>query len=151
VMKVGTDGKCGEDTCTAFLQDVRVRKPMDVLVLDAANVEPLNDVAVGSAVFVFGYGAPTADQQSPKGREPLLRKTSVVGKSRELGLIMLDGAAYPGDSGGLVLRMDEGARGKGFKGIGVVSSAFHLERDNKDPRDYSVAVALDAVLELLGK
>ena len=151
VIKLGNEGKCGADMCTGFLPEVRVKKPGDVLALDAAHVGLLTDVAVGSTAFVFGYDAPTANQQPPQRGSPMLRKTSVVGKSKELGLIMLDGVAHPGDSGGLALEVDQASPGNGFKGIGVVSSAFHLEKEKEGRRNYSLAVALDAVLDLLRK
>jgi hypothetical protein len=139
LIKIGRAAKCGENTCTDFVDEVRVNKPENVLTLDSAHVELMNDVVIGSEVFVFGNDS----------RQPLLRESSVAGKNKELGLIILHGAAHPGDSGGLAIKVDQAPGGKSFKGIGVMSSVFHYERDKQDSRNYSLAVAFDAVMELL--
>ena len=139
LIKIGRAAKCGENTCTEFVDEARVKKPENVLALDSAHVELMNDVVTGSAAFVFGNDS----------KQPLLRESSVAGKNRELGLIILQGAARPGDSGGLAIKVDKTPEGKSFKGIGVMSSVFHFERDKQDSGNYSLAVAFDAVLELL--
>jgi hypothetical protein len=139
LIKIGRVAKCDENACTDFVDEVRVKKPENVMVLDSAHVELMNDVVTGSAAFVFGNDS----------KQPLLRESSVAGKNRDLGLIILQGAAQPGDSGGLVIKVEQTPAGKSFKGIGVMSSVFHYERDKQESGDYSLAVAFDAVIELL--
>ena len=82
-------------------------------------------------------------------RQTEVTLSSVAGKNRDLGLIILQGAAQPGDSGGLVIKVEQTPGGKSFKGIGVMSSVFHYEGDKQDSGNYSLAVAFDAVMELL--
>jgi hypothetical protein len=151
VIKIGSPTVCGEHTCTDFVPEVRVRKPENLTVLDATDIKLMHDVVTGSRILVLGFTSSTTEESSLERKQPLLRKGTVAGMNKELGIIALDCAAYPGDSGGLVLEVGEGSDEKHLKGIGVMSGVFHYEKDKQDSKNYSFATALDAVIELLNQ
>ena len=151
VIKIGGPTTCGAHTCTDFVPEVQVRKPENLTALDATDVKLMHDVVTGSQILVLGFTSSTTEEPSLERKQPLLRKGTVAGMNKELGIIALDCAAYPGDSGGLVLEVGEGSDEKHLKGIGVMSGVFHYEKDKQDSKNYSFATALDAVIELLNQ
>ena len=151
VIKIGRPTTCGAHNCIDFVPEVQVKKSENLTALDATDVKLMRDVVTGSQVLVLGFTSSTTEEPSLEHKQPLLRKGTVAGTNKELGMIALDCAAYPGDSGGLVLEVGEGPDGRHFKGIGVMSRVFHYEKDKQDSKNYSIATALDAVMELLNQ
>jgi hypothetical protein len=149
VMKIGTAAQCGEASCTNFVEEVRVKKTERVNALDSDRVEPIEAVAVGSEVFVPGYESSAVVQSALERKPPTLRKSVVAGTRNDVGAILIRGAARPGDSGGLVIEVDQNADQAHFKGVGIVSARLQYERGSDDPKEYSLAVGLDALMELL--
>jgi hypothetical protein len=132
VIKLGSSTTCGAPNCIDFVPEVQVRKPENLTALDATDVKLMQE-------------------PSPERKQPLLRKGTVAAMNKQLGIIALNCATYPGDSGGLVLEVGEGSDEKHLKGIGVMSGVFHYEKDKQDSKNYSFATALDAVIELLNQ
>ena len=151
VIKIGDPTTCGTHNCIDFVPEVQVRKSGNLTALDATDVKLMHDVVTGSQILVLGFATSKTEEPSLERKQPLLRKGTVAGMNKELGIIALDCAAYPGDSGGLVLEVGEGSDEKHLKGIGVMSSVYHYEKDKQDSKNYSLATALDAVIELLNQ
>lgn len=135
----------------SFVPEVQVKNPEKLTVLDAEDLKRMVDVLPGSRVFMLGFTYPGNQPTSLKVRHPLLTKGTVAGKNEILRLLALDGAANPGDSGGLVLQeVDEGPRGKHVKGIGLISGGFRYQKkDGQDSKNYALAIPVDALVELL--
>jgi hypothetical protein len=151
VIKIGGSTTCEAHNCIDFVPEVQVRKSENLTALDATDVRLMHDVVMGSQVVVLGFTSSATDGLSLERKQPLLRKGKVAATNKELGIIALDCAVYPGDSGGLVLEIVEGSDERHFKGIGVMSGLLHYEKDKQDSKNYSLATALDAVIELLNQ
>jgi hypothetical protein len=149
VMKLGTVAMCGAAPCTNFVEEVRVKKTERVNALDLGRMKLIDAVAAGEEVFVPGYAASAVVQPSLERRPPTLRKSVVAGIRKDVGAILIRGTARPGDSGGLVVEVDQNADQAHFKGVGIVSARLQYERGSEDPKEYSLAVGLDALMELL--
>lgn len=151
VIKIGRSTMCGVYHCIDFLPEVQVRKSENLTALNATDVKLMHDVVMGSQILVLGFTSSATEERPLERKQPLLRKGTVAGVDKELGIVALDCATYPGDSGGLVLVVGEGSDEKRFKAIGVMSGLFHYEKDKQYSKNYSLATALDAVIELLNQ
>lgn len=151
VIKIGRSTICGVHHCIDFVPEVQARKSENLIALNATDVKLMHDVVMGSQVLVLGFTSSATKERPLERKQPLLRKGTVAGVNKELGIVALDCATYPGDSGGLVLEVGEGSNAKHFKGIGVMSGLFHYESDKQNSKNYSLATALDTVIELLNQ
>lgn len=151
VIKIGRSTTCQGYRCIDFVPEVRVLKAGDLAALDVTDLKLMQDVVTGSPVRVLGFTSSGIEESSLERRQPLLRKGTVAGKNKELGIIALACAAYRGDSGGPVLEIEEGPDKKHVKAIGIMSSTFHYEKDKKDSKDFSLATPLDALMEVLNQ
>ena len=142
-------------------------------------VKPLADVLVSNEVIVFGYPQSIGLKETPQFdyTKPLLRKGIISGKYEEQGTLILDCPIYPGDSGGLVLELEniyhvdnQGNYLVGYERkcrvVGVVSQfipfdpkRLDVNQDDKDDGSsklpnvhsgYSVVVSMDSVFQMLG-
>ena len=135
-----------------FVSEVQGKELDKVTALDTADLKRMDHVPQGSQVYMLGFTYPGNEPTSLKVRRPLLRKGIVEGKDEVSRLLALDCAANPGDSGGLVLQeVDEGARGKHLKGVGIISGGFRYQREGQGAKGYSLAIPADAVTELLDR
>lgn len=121
------------------------------------------DVLVANEVIVFGYPTSLGLKAVPQLdlTRPLLRRGIVAGLNRSLRSIVLDCPAYPGNSGGPVLEVDQDLLNRTFRVIGVVSQFvpsvetwFNLTHGHTNSSilnsGYSIATPIDFVLELTG-
>lgn len=112
-----------------------------------------DEVLEGNSVFMFGYPASISTNNAFLDiKLPLLRRGIVAGKNYRLKTIILDCPAYQGNSGGLVIEVDEKFGQKFFKGIGLITNFVPFTNEgnqNSQNTGYSIAVPMDTVVELL--
>jgi hypothetical protein len=126
------------------------------------TVKRFEEVLVANEVFVFGYPTSLGLQNIPQidYQRPLLRKGIVAGTNRKTKTIILDCPVYPGNSGGPVMEVEKTDSGLMFRAIGVVSqfvpaaemwlnTTYGYTNLSMGNSGYSVAVAMDFVLELM--
>jgi hypothetical protein len=126
------------------------------------NLEPLSEVLVANEVYVFGYprslGLAELPQLDPD--RPLLRKGIIAGINPAQQSIVIDCAAYPGNSGGPVLEMRDLGFERHFRIIGLVSEfvpfvetwteSMHAWKNrNVSNSGYSIVVPVDFILQLI--
>ncbi len=133
---------------------VRHIKGSNITAIDAAkNIKPFNEVLEGNAVYVFGYPTSISNNNAFLNiKLPLLRKGIVAGKNDRLKVIILDCPIYQGNSGGLVVEVDEKWPKKYFKGIGLITNFVPFKNEGGQEifnSGYSVAVPIDQVSEIL--
>jgi hypothetical protein len=157
-VKVGTVASHEEKKYLFTLSDgvTKVRGSAGLVSLNgtATGMKLFDEVIEGNEVFMFGYPAAISYTNSFLDiRLPLLRKGIVAGKNDKLKIIILDCPTYQGNSGGLVIEVDGGSSGhKEFKGIGLITDFVpFIKEKSKDPANsgYSIAVPMDAIIELL--
>lgn len=134
----------------------RLIKGSGITGIDAAtNIKPFNEILEGNDIFVFGY--PTSISNSNAFLDikvPLLRKGIVAGKNDRLKVIILDCPVYQGNSGGLVIEVDEKFSNKYFKGIGIITNFVPFRNQGSQEvlnSGYAVAVPIDQVSEIINK
>ncbi|MBU1557947.1 trypsin-like peptidase domain-containing protein [Patescibacteria group bacterium] len=126
------------------------------------NLKKYEDTLISNEVFILGYPKSLQDTNQIDESRPLLRKGIVAGKNKERKTIIIDCPVYFGNSGGLVLEVDEGPGfSRTFSVIGVVVEYIpFVERLKSIKRNeivsvryensgYSVVVSTDIILELL--
>jgi S1-C subfamily serine protease len=121
-------------------------------------VKTFNQVLTGNEVIEYGYPTSLGLQELPQLdlRRPLLRKGIVAGLNPQKRSIILDCPAYPGNSGGPVLQIENEVFQIHFEVIGVVReyvpfadvsrhSTFAIFNNS----GYSIATPMDYVWELI--
>src|SRR5436190_14803311 len=130
-----------------------------MLTVGMDTVKRFDEVLTGNDVFVFGYPTSLGLKSDPTRplqfdpSLPLLRKGIVAGKNPRLHTLILDSPIYFGNSGGPALEVEQDGLQRRFRVIGVVSEFIPLEEAGRTIHTlansgYSVAVGMDAVLEL---
>jgi Trypsin-like peptidase domain len=119
------------------------------------------DVLIANDVFIFGYpvslGLPNIPQIDYS--RPLLRSGIVAGKNDSITSIVLDCPAYPGNSGGPVLEVEQDEFQYKYRVIGVVTQfvptvaeVFGVPVAGAVVNSgYSLAAAMDGVIYLTKK
>lgn len=137
--------------------------PAGVVTVDSANLRLLDEATIGNDVLLYGYPTSLGLKNSPQFDydKPLLRKGVLAAISKVRGTIVLDCPAYPGNSGGPVVEVEEQGFRKFHRIVGVVSQFVPQLHQRYSPytgkpiepemfnSGYSIAVAMDKVLELL--
>jgi hypothetical protein len=126
------------------------KKNLQVIFLNESSVKKFSDVQVGNDVFMFGY--PTSISRDPQLNimKPLLRKGIVAGKNIDLESIILDCPAFYGNSGGLVIEVEEtGMFTNKYRGIGIVTSLIPFQKQWLENSGYSTVVPMDNVEDLI--
>ncbi|MGD0819238.1 MAG: hypothetical protein ABSA71_00665 [Desulfomonilia bacterium] len=119
--------------------------------LSKDNFKLFKDVIVGNQVFVFGY--PTSISGINPWLDtklPLLRKGTIAGKNENLNAIILDCPAFQGNSGGLVIEVEQESIDKiKYKAIGLITNLVPYAGAWIQNSGYSIVVPMDFVEELL--
>lgn len=122
------------------------------------NVKPFKDVLVANDVFIFGYPSSIGIRNIPQidYERPLLRKGIVAGLNHKELTIIIDAAAYGGNSGGPVIEIDPEGFGYKLRLIGLISEFIpfahklptqeHVTLTNSG---YAVITPTDFILELI--
>lgn len=128
-----------------------------------SSLKMFEKALVGNEIFLFGYPVSLGMKETPlfDYSRPLLRKGVLAGKHDSRKTLILDLPAYPGNSGGPVLEVEtDGPFSKTFRVVGVVTdfiptvetwtnTPYRYENHTIGNSGYSVAVSMDAVLELI--
>ena len=109
-----------------------------------------SDVLVGNEVYIFGY--PTSLSISPEIdiKKPLLRRGVVAGKNETFKTIILDCPAFYGNSGGLVLEIEDTSITRTeYRAIGIIIRFIPFFKGWTENSGYSIAEPMDGLIELL--
>lgn len=134
-----------------FIEGVMLRHGKGIVSLSEKDVKYFKDVNIGNEVYAFGY--PTSITSVNPWLDiklPLLRKGIVAGKNELLNAIILDCAAFYGNSGGLVMEGETvGLGGKRGKAIGIITNLVPFTRKWVQNSGYAIVVPMDAIDELI--
>ena len=141
---------------------VREATASGLLGVAVENVKKYDDVLVGNEVIVFGYPISLGLKELPQldPLRPLLRAGIVAGQNPTTRSLVIDCAAYPGNSGGPVVELTREAFHVQFKVIGVLREFVPFEEKSVNVpfgyvnrlitnSGYAVATPMDFVLELI--
>lgn len=137
-----------------FSKGVIRKRGKGIRALRDGEVKLFSDILIGNSVYVFGYPTSVSNTPPLNIKLPLLRKGIVAGKNELLKIIILDCPIYYGNSGGLVMEVETHCEGQKLRAIGLITSLVPFLKDSEgsfENSGYSVAVPMDAVLELLSK
>jgi len=153
LIKLGIIKKSEGGDIVEYFNGVKTAGKTHILGLDASNIKKFDDILIGNAIFTFGYPTSVSNNNSFLDiKFPLLRKGIIAGKNTILKIIVLDSPVYQGNSGGLVLEVEREVGKENYKAIGVITNNVPFIKDdskNFQNSGYSVAVPMDAVLELI--
>lgn len=135
------------------------RAPGGIIGTPAEYLKLLREVSVSNEAYVIGFpislGGPFSEQLDRYA--PLVKRGSVAGVSDHDGLVILDAAAYPGNSGGVVVEVTQLGPTRQFRSIGlVVRLVKYLDQDKATGlapgnSGYAIVEPMDYVLELVDK
>jgi hypothetical protein len=144
----------GSSRTVTFSDGIRCKsEKCSLMGLAKASIKKFEDVLISNEIFVFGYPSSLAKYPLLNIETPLLRKGIIAGKNKEKKIIILDCTIYYGDSGGLVIEVEESGIGaRRYRGVGIVKSLVPFVK--ADPENfvnsgYSIAESMDPVLELI--
>ena len=132
-----------------------------LVVVHRNTIRKFADVLISNPVIIFGYPVSLGLKDIPQldYERPLLRQGIVAGKNERQGTLILDCPAYAGNSGGLVLEVEQDAGGGHYRAIGMVLQFVPAIQPWFDAKGnqagtgvvnsgYSIATPLDVVTDL---
>jgi hypothetical protein len=132
-----------------------------VVAVHRDNIRKFDEILISNQVVIFGYPISLGLKNLPQidYERPLLRKGIVAGKNEAQGTIILDCPAYAGNSGGLVLEIEQDPHAFLYRAIGLVSQfvpAIQPWFDMKGEQagtgvvnsGYSIATPIDSAIDL---
>lgn len=142
---------------------INISNPAGIIVtVGDGTLKKYDDVLISNEVFLLGYPNSLSfkNESQIDYNRPLLRKGIIAGKNPRRKTIILDCPVYFGNSGGLVIEVEEVASQRKFSIIGVVvqyipfvetlkSLQMRYENTNIENSGYSVAIPSDTILNLL--
>jgi hypothetical protein len=167
VAKIGTMSSDNQNNMVvSFMPDVSVA--MQPAVSGDATLRGMaqnqarrfDQVGISNGVIMFGYPASLGTEAQIDRERPLLRRGIVAGKTED-GRVIIDCPCYKGNSGALVVELDERIGSIHFYGIGVVvehipfveelvSKQFKITAAIRfENSGYSLVEPMDRVEELL--
>jgi hypothetical protein len=152
-VKIGTKEKSGETFTIKTFDGVIKKKWAGVITIGKENIKLYKDVLESNTVYTFGYPVSVTDNPLLVTSAPLIRKGIVAGKNNEHKTIILDCPLHPGNSGGLVLEVEKVPLGEEYRAIGLVTNSIPFKKEKTEHTEnsgYSIAVPMDAIMELLG-
>lgn len=133
----------------------------NLLGLAEKNVTLFADAGVSNEVFLFSYPTSLGREAQLDRKQPLLRRGIIAGKSTDRHIV-LDCPVYFGNSGGLVLEVNQKETGNyTFRGIGIAVQMVPFVEElwskqyltqtgvRYENSGYSLVEPMDYVLELL--
>ena len=141
----------GEKRHLKFIDDVVTTENVTLYGMPSSAVKTFNDVFIGNSVIAFGYPISiTRTNPALDVKVPLLRKGIIAGKNNDLKLIILDCPIHHGDSGGLVLELEDVFPIVRYQAIGILTNMILADDFSKaENSGFSVAVPMDDVLEIV--
>lgn len=165
VVRIGTFAQVEGKEKTDFLPGVQALEtlPTGIVAVKLDSVKKFDQVLTASEIYIFGFPSSIGYTNVPQidYLKPLIRRGIVAGLNGQKKTIILDGFVYHGNSGGLVLEVEQQeARTKTVRVIGVVSQIIPVVASGLNPNSshattekynsgYSVAEPMDTVLELV--
>ena len=115
-------------------------------------IKKFEEVLVGNEVYIFGYPTSLGLKEIPQldPLYPLLRRGIIAGRNFSTKSLVIDGAVYPGNSGGPVLEVSHQVFQTEFRMIGVIRE-FVPYKTTVLNSGYAIATPMDFVLELIDK
>jgi hypothetical protein len=119
-----------------------------------------HDVTVSNDLFLFGYPTSLASNAQLDRSTPLLRRGIVAGKTEDQRLV-IDCPVYFGNSGGLVMDVNECPNGRTYRGIGIATEMVPFTEElwskqfkkqvgvRYENSGYAIVEPMDRILELL--
>ena len=163
VIKIGSLSVNGENTTLNLVNHVTVVQESGggLVWYDMVNSRRLAEVEVTNTVFVLGYpiSLSTPEMQQIDYDVPLARKGIVAGKNTRNQTVILDCPVYGGNSGGLVLEINNNI----IHLIGVLVQFIpfveqwenkrfpELKNTNLQNSGYSVALPVDNIFDLVNR
>lgn len=160
VVKLGPKDSVGT---IIFVPGVREAQSSEGAVVNynLVNARSLEEVEITNTVFVLGYPASlsTKEMDQIDYDQPLARRGVVAGKNYKNGTIILDCPVYGGNSGGLVLELND----NNLHLIGIVTQFVPyveqwqntrmpaLYNTNLQNSGYSIAIPVDYILESIAQ
>lgn len=151
-----------ENFSTQLLDGVElIRSNTGLVAVPARGIKLLKRVLIANDVYILGYpsslGMPGADQIELN--KPLLRKGIVAGINTKNKTIILDCPVYFGNSGGVVVEVENEGNETRYRIIGVISQFIPFVEKmqsqqlgyvnvNMENSGYSVAVPMDTIFDL---
>lgn len=151
LVHIGNITTQGEKRRLNFVDGVVGTEKVDLVGVLSSGVKTFNDVFIGNGIFTFGYPV-SITQANPalNIKVPFLRKGLVAGKNDDLKLIILDCSGQRGDSGGLVMEVEDVFPVVTLQAIGVMTDIILTDDLTKSENSgLSVAVPMDDVLEIV--
>ena len=151
LVHIGNISTQGDKRQLNFVEGVVGTEKVDLVGVLSSGVKTFNDVFIGNSIFTFGYPVSiTQDNPALNIKVPLLRKGLVAGKNDDLKLIILDCSVHRGDSGGLVMEVEDVFPAITLQAIGVMTDIILTDDLTKSENSgLSVAVPMDDVLEIV--
>lgn len=163
IVRVGFSEPGQQETQPVAGVSIQAMSNLGIVGVNAADsVKRFDEVLVANEVIVFGYPTSLGLKNIPQidYQRPLLRKGIVAGTNRDMKTLILDCPVYPGNSGGPVLELEHVPSGLNLRVVGVVSqfvpvtqkwlnTTYGSTNVSLGNSGYSVAVAMDFVIELL--
>jgi hypothetical protein len=156
VCRIGSGGSIATNSGVKVLS----ARPSGLVSVGPSTVRLYKDVLVSNEVYIFGYPVSLGmkHQAQIDFSKPLLRSGIVAGKNDNRRAIVLDCAAYPGNSGGPVLEVEQEAASFRYRIIGVVTEfvptlapvlGSQSESFVASNSGYALAASMDDVLGLV--
>lgn len=131
-----------------------------IVAVAISNVKLFKEVLIANDVFIFGYPSSIGIKNIPQidYERPLLRKGIVAGLNYKKRSIIIDAAAYGGNSGGPVIETEFEGLGYRLRLIGLISEYIPFahklpsnEQVTVTNSGYAVVTPADFILELIGR
>jgi trypsin-like peptidase len=166
VLRIGETTQEGELRFVNLSEGVSAKQSAKtgILGVGEGTAKRFSEVLTGNHVFIFGYPTSLGLKTIPQidYSKPLLRSGIVAGTNEELKTIVLDCAAYGGNSGGPVLEVEVIESGTKYRVIGIVSQFVPaVESWTNFPHGYvntsiynsgyAIATPMDFVLDLVAQ
>ena len=137
--------------------------PSGIVAAHLDGVKKFDQVVTADEIYIFGFPTSIGFHNIPQidYLRPLIRKGIVAGINEQKKTLILDSFVFHGNSGGLVLAVEQSAaQTKQVRVIGVISQIIPVVASSLNPRSphaaaekynsgYSVAEPMDTVLELI--
>jgi hypothetical protein len=151
LVHIGDIAAEGDKRQLNFVDGVVKTEKVNLVGVISSRVKTFNDVFIGNNIITFGYPV-SITQANPalNINVPLLRRGLVAGKNDELKLIILDCPAHGGDSGGLVMEVEDVFPSIQLRAIGVMTDVILTDDlTESENSGLSLAVPMDDVLEIV--
>jgi trypsin-like peptidase len=165
VVRIGTFTQMDGKEKTDFLPGVQDLEslPSGIVTVSLDSVKKFDQVLAANEIYIFGFPSSIGFPNVPQidYLKPLIRKGIVAGINERRKTLILDGFVFHGNSGGLVLEVEQPeAQAKKARVIGVISQIIPVVASSLNPNSshaatekynsgYSVAEPMDMVLELV--